>query len=142
MIRRLALYMNCIFCKIIAGEIPSAKVYEDEKVLAFLDIEPVSKGHTLVIPKEHHKMMTDAPDELIEYIFVKAKMLMNKIKKATNAYLVSLSVVGDEVPHFHVHLIPRHKDDGLSNWNRKKYEEGQMEEEAKSLRAVISDTVI
>ncbi len=119
--------MDCIFCKIIAGEIPAAKVYEDDKVLAFLDINPVNKGHVLVIPKTHYKMMIDTPDELVAYIFTKAKELMKAIKKATKADLVIVSVVGEDVPHFHVHLVPRYKNDGLAGWwPTKKYEDGEI----------------
>lgn len=119
---------NCIFCKIIKGEIPSAKVYEDDKVLAFLDINPVNYGHTLIIPKEHYQMMYDVPDELISYSFVKAKELMVKIKDALEADYVSVSVVGLDVPHFHIHLIPRYYNDGLAGfWPTKKYREGEME---------------
>ncbi|OGY47032.1 MAG: hypothetical protein A3J62_03350 [Candidatus Buchananbacteria bacterium RIFCSPHIGHO2_02_FULL_38_8] len=120
---------DCIFCKIITGEIPAAKVYEDDKVLAFLDINPVNKGHILLIPKEHYQMMVDTPDELVAYIFTKSKELMKAIEKAVEADYVVVSVVGLDVPHFHVHLVPRYKDDGLTGfWPTKKYEEGEMEE--------------
>ncbi len=119
---------DCIFCKIIKGEIPSAKVYEDDKVFAFLDINPVNYGHTLVIPKEHHQMMHDVPDELLAYCYVKAKELMIKMKKALEADYVTVSVVGLDVPHFHIHLIPRYYDDGLAGfWPTKKYGAGEME---------------
>lgn len=120
---------DCIFCKIISKEIPSAKVYEDDKILVFLDIKPVNKGHVLMIPKEHHEMMVDVPDELISYIFVKARALMKVIKQAMAADFVILSVVGLDVPHFHVHLVPRYNDDGLDNWwPTKEYEEGEIDQ--------------
>jgi histidine triad (HIT) family protein len=126
---------DCIFCKIIAGEIPSAKVYEDDKILAFLDINPVNKGHVLIIPKEHHQMMVDTPDELVAYIFTKAKELMKVIEKAVKADFVIVSVVGIDVPHFHVHLVPRFEDDGLAGWwPTKKYEEGEMEKYANKIK--------
>ena len=129
---------DCIFCKIIAGEIPCAKVYEDDKVLAFLDINPVNKGHVLIIPKEHHQMMVDAPDELVAYIFTKAKELMKVIKKALNADFVVVSVVGIDVPHFHVHLVPRFKDDGLENWwPTKKYEENEMQDYVNKIKNAL-----
>ncbi len=121
--------MDCIFCKIVAGEIPAAKLYEDDKLLAFLDINPVNKGHTLIIPKSHHQMMVDTPDELVSDIFTKAKKLMAGIKDSLNADFVAVSVVGVDVPHFHVHLVPRYYDDGLANWwPTKKYDEGEMEQ--------------
>lgn len=127
--------MDCIFCKIIKGEIPSAKVYEDDKVLAFLDIKPVNFGHTLLIPKEHHRMMYDTPDEILSYTYLRAKKLMKKIKEALAADYVSVSVVGIEVPHFHIHLIPRYLNDGLADfWPTKSYQEGEMEAVAKKIK--------
>lgn len=126
---------DCIFCKIVAGEITSYKVYEDDKVIAFLDINPVKPGHILIIPKEHHDMMIDTPDELISYVFIKAKYLMSVLKKAMDADFVILSVVGIDVPHFHIHLTPRYKDDGLDNfWPQEEYEEGQAEEVVKKIK--------
>lgn len=132
--------MDCIFCKIINGEIPAAKVYEDEKILAFLDINPVSNGHILLIPKEHYQMISDLPDELLSYLFVKAKELMRKLKKAMKADFVVLSVVGIDVPHFHIHLLPRYKNDGLADfWPTKKYQDGEMEAVAEKIRGVIGN---
>lgn len=125
---------DCIFCKIIKGEIPSAKVYEDDKVLAFLDINPVNYGHTLVIPKAHHQMMHDVPDDLLAYCYIQAKSLMIKVKAALKADYVSVSVTGLDVPHFHIHLIPRYYDDGLAGfWPTKKYREGEMQATLKKL---------
>jgi len=126
---------ECIFCKIIAGEIPAAKVYEDEKILVFLDINPVNYGHVLIIPKEHYQTMIDTPDELVAYIFTKAKELMKVIKTAVNADFVVMSVVGVDVPHFHVHLVPRFKNDGLAGWwPTKKYGENEMAEYAEKIK--------
>jgi len=126
---------DCIFCKIVSGEMPAAKVYEDEKSLAFLDINPVSPGHVLLIPKEHHQMMDNAPDELIAYLFTSAKKLMRKIKKSMVADYVVVSVAGMDVPHLHIHLIPRYANDGLANfWPTKKYKEWEMEQIAKKIR--------
>ena len=125
---------DCIFCKIIAGEIPAARVYQDDKFLAFLDINPVTPGHTMIIPKQHFKTMTENPDELVAEIFIKAKELMPKLKKAMAADYVVVSVVGVDVPHLHVHLIPRRLNDGLANWwPTKKYGEGEMEQIAKKI---------
>ena len=125
---------NCIFCKIIAGEISAEKIYEDDKVLAFLDINPVTYGHALVIPKTHYAIMTDTPDELLSYCYLKSKELMLKIKAGMKADYVSVSVVGLDVPHFHIHLIPRNFNDGLANfWPTKKYSEGEMEKTAEKI---------
>ena len=126
--------MECIFCKIVAGEIPSYKIYEDDKVLAFLDINPITDGHTLLIPKEHFQMMADTPDELVSYLFVRAKELMKVIKETMKADYVSLSVVGVDVPHFHIHFVPRNFNDGLTGfWPTKKYQEGEAEKIVKQL---------
>jgi histidine triad (HIT) family protein len=126
----------CIFCKIINNEIPAYKVYEDDKCLAFLDINPVTPGHTLLIPKEHYEMMTDTPDELVSYLYLKAKELMIDIKEKLQADFVVLSVVGLDVPHLHIHLIPRKNGDGLDNfWPTKQYAEGEANEVLKKLLA-------
>jgi histidine triad (HIT) family protein len=98
---------NCIFCKIAAGEIPSTKVYEDDKVFAFLDIHPKAPGHTLLIPKTHYMWFEELPDELSNYLFTKAKELTREMKKKESVDYVHLSIVGKDVPHVHVHLIPR-----------------------------------
>ena len=120
---------DCIFCKIIKKEIPAEIVYEDEKVLGFLDIRPVNPGHVLLIPKEHHPYLTETPDRVISDIFVKAKAVMMAIKAAVAADLVVLSIVGEDVPHLHLHLIPRYKKDGLHGfWPTK---EAKKEENAR-----------
>jgi len=132
--------MNCIFCKIVSGEIPCAKVYEDEKILAFLDIKPVNLGHVLVIPKEHYANMLETPHDIIAGIFQKSKELMISIKTAMSADFVVLSVVGIDVPHFHIHLLPRYSSDGLHNfWPTKEYKEGEMNDVAEKIRKVISN---
>jgi len=129
---------ECIFCKIIRGELPSCKLYEDKESLAFLDINPVNYGHVLLIPKKHYKMMFDVPDGLLAEMFIKTKELMQVIKDAMDADYVSVSVVGVDVPHFHIHVIPRYHDDGMSDfWPTKKYEEGKIEEIARKIRNSI-----
>lgn len=106
---------NCIFCKISFGILPSTKVYEDEKVLALLDINPVSKGHTLIIPKFHHTWMQDVPDKLIADLFVETKKIMKSMINGLHCDYVQVSVVGKDVPHFHIHLIPRYHNDNFPN---------------------------
>lgn len=103
--------METVFQKIIRSEIPSTKVYEDEKFLAFLDIHPVSKGHTLLIPKEQYTWIHETPDALIGEIFVKAKEIINAMREGLSCDYVQLGVVGNEVAHFHIHLIPRHHNE-------------------------------
>jgi histidine triad (HIT) family protein len=129
--------MSCLFCKIIKGVIPAEKIYEDKKVLAFLDINPVASGHTLVIPKKHHQMMLDVPDKLLGHCFIKAKYLMKKIKKAMKADYISISVSGVDIPHFHIHLIPRNFKDGLKGWPTKTYSKGGIEKVSKKIKKFI-----
>ncbi len=109
---------NCIFCKIINGEIPSVKIYEDDRILAFLDISQATKGHTLVIPKEHVDNIFEVKEEVIAYLFSKVPYLAKTIKDAFNAEGLNIlnnngKVAGQSVFHFHVHLIPRYgSEDG------------------------------
>ena len=126
---------DCIFCKMVRGEIESVKIWEDDLVLAFLDINPVNYGHALIIPKEHYQWFYDVPDDVLNHLMVKSKKLMVSIKEALKADYVALAVVGIDVPHFHLHLIPRWFDDGMANfWPTKKYEEGQMKETAEKIK--------
>jgi len=111
---------NCIFCKIAAKEVPCHMIYEDEEVIAFLDINPVNFGHTLIIPKKHFANIFETPDDLVCKCFLKAKELAPKIIKAVRADYCHINVAGQDVAHFHVHIIPRHNNDGLSNWPTKK----------------------
>jgi histidine triad (HIT) family protein len=99
---------ECIFCKIARGEIPSQKVYEDDTVFAFLDIHPKAPGHTLLIPKEHHRWFYEMPDELTAKVFTAAKYVAQQLKTEHGADYVRLGIVGTDVPHVHLHLIPQH----------------------------------
>lgn len=115
----MTLDQNCVFCKIVKGEIPASKIYEDEHVLAFLDISQVTKGHTLVIPKTHHIDVFDLPEETSQHIFSVVPKLASAIKhtyKAEGLNLVNNNgdIAGQTVFHYHVHLIPRYgKGDGF-----------------------------
>lgn len=100
---------DCIFCKIISGEIPSFKVYEDNKYLAFLDINPLNPGHCVIIPKTHYRWTYDVP-EFGEYWEVAKKVALSQVKNL-NCELVSFLTVGKQVPHAHIHSIPRYEDD-------------------------------
>jgi histidine triad (HIT) family protein len=117
---------DTIFGKIIRKEIPATVVYEDEQCISFMDINPASKGHILLIPKVRYTWMTDAPDTLIADIFIKAKMLMSVLKNALSCDYVQLAVVGEEVPHFHIHLIPRMVGENIHG-PHVTYEEGEMQ---------------
>ena len=100
---------NCVFCKIIEGKIPSYKLYEDENFFAFLDINPISEGHLLIIPKEHEEYLFDMEDEKYTAIMKLAKNLSAKLKEATKAKKIGLSVEGFGEAHAHIHLIPINK---------------------------------
>jgi len=128
---------NCIFCKIVKGDIPSNKVYENEGFLAFLTIEPVSDGHLLVVPKEHVVWMQDASDETIAEAFKVAKKMMNALKKAFRCDFVHVSIAGEEVPHFHIHLMPRYSSDAMPRFPIKKYKDGEAEEIAKKITQAL-----
>lgn len=111
---------DCIFCKIIAGEIPNYTVYEDEHVLAFLDIHPRAKGHTLVIPKVHAETFLDLNEDLIQYITLGLRRSMERIEHVLHpdGYNVGwnqLEAGGQEVPHLHIHIMPRYLNDGGGN---------------------------
>jgi len=128
---------ECIFCKIVVGEIPSYKVYEDDNFFAFLDISPLNLGHTLIIPKKHYRWVWDVPN-IGEYYQVVGK-IAKAIKKAFNTDWVVSLVVGEAVPHAHVWLIPRFKNDGhgaaIDLKNIKKLSEGEMKEAVEKIKS-------
>lgn len=106
--------MDCIFCKIANGEIPAKIIDETEKSLAFLDAFPLTKGHSLVIPKNHYEKMQQIPPEENAELFETVRRVLSKVDTLTNATLVALhngKDSGQEVPHVHIHLIPRSKED-------------------------------
>lgn len=115
---------NCIFCKIINKEIPSNKIYENKNFLAFLDIKPVSHGHVLIIPKKHITWMQEVDDKTIADIFKLTKKIMLALKKSLKCDFVQVGIVGTEVPHFHIHLIPRYYKDNFKNFPTIKYLNG------------------
>lgn len=98
--------MASIFTKIINGDIPSYKIYEDEKCYAFLDVFPLAHGHTLVVPKEEIDYVFDLPDDLLAHLHTVSKKVAHAIGKAFPCEKVGMSVIGLEVPHAHIHLIP------------------------------------
>jgi len=109
---------NCIFCKIAAGDIPSATLYEDEDFKVILDIEPASKGHALILPKEHYANLYELDDELAAKALVLAKKMITKLTDIVgcdgyNVLQNNGAAAGQTVFHFHMHLIPRYKDDNV-----------------------------
>lgn len=105
--------MATIFTKIINGEIPSYKVAEDEKFYAFLDINPVKEGHTLVVPKQEVDYIFDLDDRTLADMMVFAKKIAAKIQKARKSKKVAVVVIGLEVPHAHIHLIPLDREEDV-----------------------------
>ena len=134
---------DCLFCKIIKGEIPSTKVYEDEKCLAFLDINPINKGHVLVIPKEHTKDLYDISEDSLKAISVVAQKVAKAVKKATGAQGVNLgmnneSAAGQVIFHAHFHVIPRFPGDGHEHWKGTPYpEEAEKESIGENIRKAL-----
>jgi histidine triad (HIT) family protein len=130
---------NCIFCKIAKGEVPCDKIYEDKSFMVFLDIQPVSHGHILIIPKKHFVWMQDVDDETISEIFKLTKKVMLAIKKGLGCDFVQVSVVGNEVPHFHIHLIPRFINDHLHQYSfpRGKYKDRESSELIEKITRVL-----
>lgn len=130
--------MASIFSRIAAGEIPSYKVAEDERFFAFLDINPMAKGHTLVIPKQEVDYIFDLDDATIGGMNIFAKKVAKAIEKAVPCQRVGVMVVGLEVPHAHIHLIPinRESDMLLSN-PRVKLEQAEFEDIARKIREYI-----
>ncbi|MDP7324199.1 MAG: HIT family protein [Candidatus Woesearchaeota archaeon] len=123
---------DCIFCKIIKGELPCSKIYEDDKIFSFLDIGPVNKGHTLVIPKEHHEVLMDVPDDLLKELALAVKKISKAVMKGTGCDGLTVGISnykagGQVVPHAHFHIMPRLEDDGLKMWPQGKYDDGEMD---------------
>lgn len=119
---------DCIFCKIIAGAIPSTRIYEDDRVLAFLDIGPVIKGHALVIPKTHYDPLMETPDAVLADLIAVVRRIARAQVSGLGADGVNVTQAngasaGQVVPHLHFHVIPRFLRDGHHwNWNAKSYD--------------------
>ena len=135
---------QCIFCKIIAGEIPAAKIYEDELVLAFLDIGPINFGHTLVIPKEHHESSATIPEATAGRMFRVGSRIGIALKRkfeyeAFNLHLADGTAAGQVVMHAHLHVVPRGVEDGFRwNWRQLSYKDGELKEFAEELSARVA----
>lgn len=135
---------DCLFCKIVRGEIPCAKLLENEKVLAFLDISPVKKGHALVIPKDHHPTLWDLPEDLGAALLDAMKRVSRAMAdevdaQGLNVMMNNLEPAGQLVDHAHFHLVPRHEGDGLELWPQSPYDDqSEMNELADKIRSRIT----
>lgn len=134
---------NCIFCKIVKGEIPAHRVYEDDYTLAFLDIRPVNPGHTLLIPKDHFENLYTLPDEALSRLSAALKKVALAVKKGASADGINIGMnndgaAGQIVPHAHFHIIPRKKEDGLKLWRQKEYAEGEAGALANKIRKAMN----
>ena len=124
---------KCIFCKIVKGEIPCAKIFEDDKVIAFLDIAPANKGHALIVTKNHYPTLVEIPDECLNDMMLKAKKIAQAMSAALgndgfNVLMNNKKIAGQLVPHAHVHVIPRFAGDGIKlNWLPRKYKEKEID---------------
>lgn len=133
---------DCLFCKIIASEIPSEKIYEDERVYAFLDINPVNPGHILIVPKVHSQNLYDTDDEALSSIIIIAKKIAIAAKQALKADGINIEInnepaAGQVIFHMHIHVIPRLKDDGAHYWKKTPYSEGEDKKIAEKIRATL-----
>ena len=123
--------VDCLFCKVIKGDLPSYKIYEDEFTFAFLDIHPINRGHTLVVPKEHYANMFDAPAETFAHVMKTVHLLAPKIKQSVGSEGINIGINNDKaagqiVYHLHVHIIPRWGDDGHAQWHGNPYQDGEI----------------
>lgn len=124
--------MECIFCKIVAGDIPGYKVYEDDHVLAFFDILPISPGHTIIVPKNHVPDVEGLSDEEMAAMSLAVKKIGKAVLgglgvKGYSVFLDNKSAANQHVPHVHFHLVPRAEGDGLERWPQSGYGEGEAE---------------
>lgn len=125
--------MSTIFTKIIKGEIPCYKIAEDDNYFAFLDINPVQKGHVLVVPKIEEDYIFRLDDETLSGLMVFAKKVALAIEKAVSCTRVAVAVIGLEVPHVHIHLIPIHRESDLNFAQKKEVEAEEMAKIAKAI---------
>lgn len=133
---------DCLFCQIISGQAPANKVYEDNNIIAILDIHPVNPGHTLIIPKKHSMNLLDQDDEVLKEMMIATKKVAAAILQglgysAFNMELNNGRIAGQIIPHLHWHIVPRREDDGLKHWPGKVYEKDEAEEVAEKIMAKI-----
>jgi histidine triad (HIT) family protein len=135
---------DCAFCAIVGGEAAAQVVFEDEVSLAFLDNRPLFPGHSLLVPREHREAIWDLGDELLSALFSNARLLSVAVREAMDAqgaFVAANNLVSQSVPHFHVHVVPRNRKDGLRGffWPRRKYEDDEHAvRTAKAIRGTVA----
>ena len=134
---------NCLFCRIVSGEVSAVVVYEDANTVAFLDHRPLFPGHTLLVPREHYETLVDLPAAQVGPFFKNAQLLSRAVESAMEAegsFVAMNNRVSQSVPHLHVHIVPRRRKDGLKGffWPRTKY---KSDEELEITREKISSKI-
>ncbi|MEK6903300.1 MAG: HIT family protein [Nanoarchaeota archaeon] len=131
---------TCVFCKIVAGKLSSAKIYEDAATLAFLDISPINKGHVLVIPKKHSVNLLDVDEKTLSQTMFTVQKITRALRKYADGVNIGQNndrAAGQIVDHLHVHVIPRYKKDGLEAWPGRGYKEGEIEAVAEEIKNLL-----
>jgi histidine triad (HIT) family protein len=138
---------GCLFCQVVAGEVPAHRVLDDREAVAFLDVRPLFPGHCLLVPRQHHETLADLPEALVGPFFVTARRLSGAVEKAMGAegsFVAMNNRVSQSVPHFHVHVVPRRRKDGLRGffWPRQRYaDEAEAAAVAERVQAaLVSDS--
>lgn len=135
--------MNCLFCKIIAGEIPAEIVYQDEDVIAFLDIKPNNPGHTLIVPRKHSDGLEDADSQTLDAVMHVTQRVARALVKGLHAPAFNIiqnngAEAGQAVPHLHFHVIPRREGDGFKHWQGTPYaSDREAHEVAEMIKGVM-----
>ena len=133
----------CRFCEIVRGEVEAEIVLDEEHLVGFLDIRPVFKGHTLLVPREHVDTLVDLPESLVVPLFTTTQRVAEVMTSALGdqgTFVAMNNVVSQSVPHLHVHVVPRTKGDGLRGffWPRTKYKAGEAAEYGERLRSALT----
>lgn len=135
---------DCVFCRVVAGEEAADLVWETPDAVAFLDVRPVFKGHTLVIPRQHHVTLADLPAPQIEPFFTEVQRISAALPEALGAhgsFVAMNNVISQSVAHLHAHVVPRRRKDGLRGffWPRQHYGVGEAGDYAERISAVLGD---
>ena len=135
---------QCVFCQIIAGKIPAKKMYEDQYTIGIMDINPATKGHILLVPKEHYAIMPQVPDKEIGHCFVVAKYLSQLLLKVlkvsgTNVFIANGAAAGQKSQHFLLHVIPRKDGDKIMDWEEKVLDANTREKVRQAIELRLND---